>query len=99
MLINFIYVSLTKVIHEVELMTKMMESGKSCKKKLKLIVKCLRNTRDRQRIGSHIPTSPTTSRTDAVRLIVLNYTRLVKTSCLPKNSIGFSLYIYLNNKK
>merc|ERR1719361_623715 len=32
---------------------------------LKLIVKCLRNTRDRQRIGSHIPTSPTTSRTDA----------------------------------
>ena len=45
----------------------MLESGKSSKKKLKLIVKCLRNTRDRQRAGSHIPTSPTTSRTDAVR--------------------------------
>ena len=44
-----------------------MESGKANKKKLKLIVKCLRNTKDRPRIGSANPTSPTTSRTDAVR--------------------------------
>ena len=49
----------------------MMENGKGKKlqdkKKLKLIVKCLRDSRDRHRIGYHTPASPTTSRTDAVK--------------------------------